>query len=175
LVDIRVSVNMSSLPFVRQNIPLSIQKILHKTGLSAEFLELEITETVIMENSNEISSTLLKLKEMGVTLAVDDFGTGYSSLHHLKELPVSELKIDKSFILNMTANDNDAVIVRSTIDMAHNLGLTVVAEGIEEKDTYDILEILRCDYGQGYLLNKPLSEEDLIDQLQSGNLKRASQ
>lgn len=98
---------------------------------------------------------LTTLRDLGVNISIDDFGTGYSSLQHLKELPVSELKIDKSFVRNMNHDDDDAIIVRSTIDFAHNLGLTVVAEGIESQEIFDVLEILGCDYGQGFHIARP--------------------
>ena len=97
---------------------------------------------------------------MGIKISVDDFGTGFSSLGYLKRLPVSELKIDKSFVTDMTRDENDAVIVRSTIDLAHNLGLTVVAEGVEDQDTWDLLQILGCDIAQGYMLSKPICATD---------------
>ena len=100
-------------------------------------------------------------------ISIDDFGTGYSSLQHLKELPVAELKIDKSFVMDMIKDEDDAVIVRSTIDLAHNLGLTVVAEGIESQDIFDILEVLGCDYGQGFHIAKPMGAKQLAAWLES--------
>ena len=99
---------------------------------------------------------------MGIAIAIDDFGTGYSSLAYLKQLPVHELKIDKSFVMSMEENDNDAVIVRSTIDLAHNLGLDVTAEGVENQDTWDTLTILGCDVSQGYFMSKPLPVDKLM-------------
>jgi EAL domain-containing protein (putative c-di-GMP-specific phosphodiesterase class I) len=105
---------------------------------------------------------------MGIALAIDDFGTGYSSLSRLRHLPVSELKIDKSFVLGMSKRDADMVIVRSTIDLGHNLGLTVTAEGIETAETLEMLKTLGCDRAQGYLLAKPLSPEDLVAWIEAG-------
>ena len=99
---------------------------------------------------------------MGIAIAIDDFGTGYSSLAYLKQLPVDELKIDKSFVMSMEENENDAVIVRSTIDLAHNLGLDVTAEGVENTDTWDTLTILGCDVSQGYFMSKPLPVDKLL-------------
>ena len=173
--ELNMSINLSARDLTNPDLPKMIHSEVEMLGIDPSRITLEITESIIMMYSQQTIDNLGKLTSTGIKLSIDDFGTGYSSLHHLKELPISELKIDKSFITNMTTNDNDAVIVRSTIDMAHNLGLTVVAEGIEQKDTFDILEILRCDYGQGYLLDRPLDEEELLDQLQSDDLKRASQ
>ncbi|MDP3123946.1 MAG: EAL domain-containing protein, partial [Thiobacillus sp.] len=107
---------------------------------------------------------------MGVTLAIDDFGTGYSSLAYLKRLPVDELKIDKSFVMDMEANDNDAVIVRSTIDLAHNLGLKVVAEGVESREAWDTLSILGCDTSQGFFMGRPMPVDKLETWLRESTL-----
>ena len=109
-----------------------------------------------MLDTESASKTLNQIDDLGVWISIDDFGTGFSSLAYLKQMPVDELKIDKSFIMNMQNNENDAVIVRSTIDLAKNLGLKVVAEGIEDKDTWDLLTILRCDYAQGFYMSKPI-------------------
>jgi EAL domain-containing protein (putative c-di-GMP-specific phosphodiesterase class I) len=103
---------------------------------------------------------------MGIRLSIDDFGTGYSSLAYLKQLPVAELKIDKSFIMSMAVNDNDAVIVRSTIELAHNIGLRVVAEGVEDRQTYEMLVVLGCDSVQGYYISRPLPPEEFTQWLQ---------
>jgi len=101
------------------------------------------------------------LNDMGVTLSIDDFGTGYSSLSYIKRLPVSELKIDKSFVMGMSVSDNDVVIVRSTIDLAHNIGFKVVAEGVEDEATYNRLIDLSCDVAQGYYISQPLLPGDI--------------
>jgi len=103
---------------------------------------------------------LNRLHDSGIEIAVDDFGTGYSSLAYLKLLPLSKLKIDKSFIMDMIKDENDAVIVLSTIDLAHNLGMQVIAEGIEEKEILELLSILGCKLGQGYFISRPISEND---------------
>lgn len=104
---------------------------------------------------------------MGITLSIDDFGTGYSSLSYLKQLPVDELKIDKSFVMEMTEDENDAVIVKATIDLAHNLGLKTVAEGVVDQKTWRYLEFLNCDIAQGYFIAKPLFAEDFTHQMLS--------
>ncbi len=114
-----------------------------------------------MSNPNDGLTILTELDRMGVKLAIDDFGTGYSSLAYLKRLPVDELKIDKSLVTDMEVNENDAVIVRSTIDLAHNLGLKVTAEGVETQEVWDLLSILGCDQSQGYYMGSPMSVEKL--------------
>lgn len=116
----------------------------------------EITESAIMDDPNHAIETLDRLHALGIRLAVDDFGTGYSSLSYLKRMPVDELKIDKSFVMGMTEHKDDETIVRSTIDLAHNMGLKVVAEGVESEEVLTRLRELRCDLVQGYHLTRPL-------------------
>jgi EAL domain-containing protein (putative c-di-GMP-specific phosphodiesterase class I) len=115
-----------------------------------------------MDDPQRAESTLNRLSERGFKLSIDDFGTGYSSLAYLKRLPVDELKIDKSFVMNMEKDEDDAKIVRSTIDLAHNLGLTVVAEGVENQLIWDKLHALHCDEAQGYFMSKPLPSEAFV-------------
>jgi EAL domain-containing protein (putative c-di-GMP-specific phosphodiesterase class I) len=122
---------------------------------------LEITESAIMDDPQRAESTLNALSSAGFKLSIDDFGTGYSSLAYLKRLPVHELKIDKSFVMAMERDADDAKIVRSTIDLAHNLGLSVVAEGIENAAVWDLLEALGCDEGQGFHMGRPLPAAEL--------------
>lgn len=129
--DITVAVNLSPRNFHDHQLAEYIARLLHERGLSPRSLEIEITETMVMGDSVNVLTALSRLSEMGVRAYIDDFGTGYSSLGHLKKLPVSGIKIDKSFVSEMTRDENDAVIVRSTIDLGHNLGLDVVAEGVE--------------------------------------------
>jgi EAL domain-containing protein (putative c-di-GMP-specific phosphodiesterase class I) len=114
-----------------------------------------------------------KLSQLGVKLSIDDYGTGFSSLAYVKQLPVDELKIDKSFVMDMIHNENDAVIVRSTIDLAHNLGLKVVAEGVDSREKQDLLEILNCDYMQGFHLGRPQTAEQLEKLLTPKAAKRS--
>jgi EAL domain-containing protein (putative c-di-GMP-specific phosphodiesterase class I) len=122
----------------------------------AEAFCLEITESAIMDDPHRALSTLNGLSGLGFRLSIDDFGTGYSSLAYLKRLPVDELKIDKSFVMSMVEDLDDAKIVRSTIDLAHNLGLTVVAEGVETAKVWDMLRDLDCDEAQGYHMGRPM-------------------
>ena len=127
-------------------------------------LTLEITEGHIMTDPMRARETLETLNMMGIALSIDDFGTGYSSLSYLKQLPVNELKIDKSFVMEMTEDENDAVIVKATIDLAHNLGLKTVAEGVVDQATWDMLESLLCDIAQGYFISPPVSAADFTKQ-----------
>jgi EAL domain-containing protein (putative c-di-GMP-specific phosphodiesterase class I) len=124
-------------------------------------LEVEVTETAVADDMKRIHQTLAELHHMGVRLAIDDFGTGYSSLAHLRKLPVDTIKIDKSFVQGLTKNEDDKAIVRATIELGHNLGLQVVAEGVEDQDTWDALSALGCDLVQGYLISRPLPAADL--------------
>jgi diguanylate cyclase (GGDEF)-like protein/PAS domain S-box-containing protein len=156
-----ISVNISARDLQEPTLPEFIACILKDHHLSPALLNLEITESALMLYTEQTFNSLMQLRDIGIKLSIDDFGTGYSSLQHLKDLPVSELKIDKSFVMHMTTNEDDAVIVRSTIDLAHNLGLEVVAEGIEDQETYDILEVLDCDCGQGFHIARPLDESRL--------------
>jgi EAL domain-containing protein (putative c-di-GMP-specific phosphodiesterase class I) len=128
--------------------------------VAARHLCLEVTESAIMEDPAHALASLQALHEMGVQLSIDDFGTGYSSLAYLKKLPVQELKIDRSFVMNLDADDNDLNIVRSTIGMAHHMGLKVVAEGVETESVAAKLKTLGCDGAQGYLFSRPLNADD---------------
>ena len=160
-LDIFLSVNLSPRNLQDAGFAERVRQSLLETGFSAGRLTLEITESAIMTDPERAGLTLKHLDQSGVRLSIDDFGTGYSSLAHLKSLPVDELKIDKSFVVDMNRDENDAVIVRSTVDLAHNLGLTVTAEGVEQHDVWDMLATLECDRAQGILLCEPLSEADM--------------
>ena len=164
---IGLSINISAQDIQNKDILNTLEVELKKNKIDPTFITIEITESSIMLYTNETAAALRKVSDLGIQVSVDDFGTGYSSLLYLKQLPVNEMKIDKSFVMHMTLNDNDAVIVKSTIDLAHNLGLKVVAEGIEDQDTADILEILACDYGQGYHIAKPMSQDEFYNWLKN--------
>ena len=142
-----------------------IEKLLLENNIPPKYLVLEITEGAVMSSPSEGIRNLHRLDKAGISLAIDDFGAGYSSLAYLKQLPVDELKIDKSFVMNMVNDDNDAVIVRSTIDLAHNLGLKVTAEGVENQDTLEILTVLGCNTSQGYFMSKPQPADRLMEWL----------
>ncbi len=158
--QLRISVNLSTRDMLDVDLPLRLDQILQRHAVLADMFCLEITESAIMDDPQRAMSILDKLSQRGFTLSIDDFGTGYSSLAYLKRLPVDELKIDKSFVMNMQEDDDDAKIVRSTIDLAHNLGLTVVAEGVENGAILAQLRELQCDEAQGYYLAKPMPQND---------------
>ena len=160
-----VAVNVSARNLLDPDFADAVAACLALAGVEPERLELEITETVLMANPARAMEVLSRLSEMGIALSIDDFGTGYSSLDYLKRLPVNVLKIDKSFVMNMAADPADAMIVRSTIDLARNLGLRVVAEGIEDQSAYDMLQSLGCHVGQGFLMSRPVSSTDLEELL----------
>ncbi|HVK32419.1 MAG TPA: EAL domain-containing protein [Burkholderiaceae bacterium] len=152
----KVSINLSTRDLLDVELPEKLDVILALHRASARGLCLEITESAIMDDPERAEATLHRLAERGFKLSIDDFGTGYSSLAYLKRLPVHELKIDKSFVMAMGRDASDAKIVRSTIDLAHGLGLTVVAEGVESAGIQSELAALRCDEAQGYHLSRPL-------------------
>ncbi len=160
-MEVGVAVNLSGRGLHDPGLPQLIARLLSEHGLPPNRLTLEITEAGLITNPQVSREALVLLHDMGVRLSIDDFGTGYSSLSQLSRLPVDEIKIDRSFVLRMMADENDAVIVRSTIELAHNLGLCVVAAGIEDENTLERLRQLSCDFGQGYLLGRPLPVGDV--------------
>lgn len=151
-----VAVNLSTRDLMDAEFPTRLRELTQRHGVPAHGLCLEITESAIMDDPQRAQHTLQALSDAGFKLSIDDFGTGYSSLAYLKRLPVDELKIDKSFVMGMTADRNDAKIVHSTVELAHNLGLSVVAEGVEDDAVLAALRQLHCDVGQGYLWSKPV-------------------
>ena len=155
-ISLVLSVNLSTRDLLDPELPQKFDALLVKHRVPAEAFCLEITESAIMDDPQRALATLNKLSGLGFKLSIDDFGTGYSSLAYLKRLPVDELKIDKSFVMSMVEDLDDAKIVRSTIDLAHNLGLTVVAEGVENAKVWDALRDLECDEAQGYHMGKPM-------------------
>jgi diguanylate cyclase (GGDEF)-like protein len=160
-IDVTVAVNLSMQNMLDLRLPNDLARLLTSWRLPAGSLELEITESTIMADHRRAQTILGRLSKMGVRLSIDDFGTGYSSLQYLQELPVDAIKIDKSFVIAMETDPGNATIVQSTVDLGHNLGLEVVAEGVEDMHTYNKLVDLGCDYAQGYFLSKPLSPEKL--------------
>jgi diguanylate cyclase (GGDEF)-like protein len=158
-----VAVNLSTRNLLDVHLPDTVGELLSRWEVPPRLLELEITESTILADPVRAMQILSRLDEMGVRLAIDDFGTGYSSLAYLKRLPVDELKIDKSFILGMEDSENDAVIVRSTIDLGRNLGLQVVAEGVETSTAWNRLASLGCDIAQGYYLSRPAPAAELTE------------
>ena len=160
---LRMAVNVSARQFRQKNLGLRIEKILAATGLDPALLELELTESAVMENPDEAVLTLRQLKQMGITLSIDDFGTGYSSLSHLKHFPIDRLKIDRSFVRHVTRDQNDATIAEAIIALAHSMQLSVVAEGIEHDEQMQFMSNRRCDIMQGYYLSRPVSAAEFGD------------
>ena len=156
-----IAINVSSNSLHDLNLPIRIKTLLDAWNISPNNLIIEITESAIMSDPKNALRTLNQIAEMGIQVSIDDFGTGYSSLTYIKKLPVQEIKIDKSFVTDMNMNENDNVIVRATIDMAHDLGLKVTAEGVEDKNTWTQLEKYGCDHAQGFYMSKPVSLLDL--------------
>ena len=158
-----VSVNLSPRQFRQRNLVELVQRILQETGLPPEYLELEITESMMMHQAEEAIAVLTQLHDLGVRLAVDDFGTGYSSLAYLKRFPVDQLKIDRSFVRDLITDQDDKSIVAAIIAMARSLDLRVVAEGVETKQHLDVLRTLACDEYQGYYFSKPIPAHDFAE------------
>ncbi|HEX2548471.1 MAG TPA: EAL domain-containing protein [Gammaproteobacteria bacterium] len=154
---VSIAVNVSAKQFKHQDLIKLVQDVLQETGMAAEYLELEITETAIMENVESAITKLIAIEKMGVKVSIDDFGTGYTSISYLKQFPISILKIDKSFIKGIPLNQNDNAIASGVIALAHSLGLLVVAEGVETNEQLQYLAEHNCDIVQGYYLSKPLS------------------
>ena len=158
--DIRIAVNISPKQFLQSNLPEVIQQALIDNQLPASSLEIEITEGA-MEDTRAALSMLQRLKELGVIISVDDFGTGYSSLNYLKSFPIDILKIDQSFVREIQINEKDAAITKTIIHLAHNLGMEVIAEGVEEKDQVQFLVSVECQKAQGYYFSRPVTAEEI--------------
>jgi EAL domain-containing protein (putative c-di-GMP-specific phosphodiesterase class I) len=154
LTGLRVSVNVSPNQFHQKNFVETVAQILAETGIDPRTLQLEITETSLIRSADHVVTRLAELKEMGLMVAIDDFGVGYSSLGYLKQLPIDMLKIDRSFVSEVSSDPDDAALVMAIITLAHNLRLKVLAEGVETEDQLRFLRLLRCDEGQGYLFGK---------------------
>jgi diguanylate cyclase (GGDEF)-like protein len=157
-----LAVNLSVRNLLEPNLVDQVARLVAQPGVPPGTLTLEITESGVMTDPEAAIAMLWGLRHIGVRLSIDDFGTGYSSLAYLKRLPVDEVKLDKSFVLNMTSDANDAAIVRSTIELAHNLGLQLVAEGVEDQETLELLAALGCDLVQGYHLARPMPADELV-------------
>jgi len=160
-LDLHVAVNLTIPDLLDLELPTVIAHLLAENGVRPDQLELEITESTILADPFRVRQVLTALNELGLRLAIDDFGTGYSSLAYLRRLPVQTIKIDRSFVLDMCDNASDATIVRSTIDLARNLGLDVVAEGVETEEAWAALRAQGCTLAQGYLISKPLPADEL--------------
>jgi EAL domain-containing protein (putative c-di-GMP-specific phosphodiesterase class I) len=158
---LRVSVNLSARQFRQENLAQTICRILAETGVPPQYLELEITESDVMENAESAIATLDELKGKGVDISIDDFGTGYSSLSYLKRFPLDILKIDRSFVRDVPANEDDAAIVGAIIALARSMDIKVVAEGVETESQADFLDRSGCDFAQGHFFSPPVPPEDV--------------
>jgi EAL domain-containing protein (putative c-di-GMP-specific phosphodiesterase class I) len=157
-----LSLNVSVRSLLDRRFPEEVEKLLSRHGVDGTALTLELTESSLMVDPEVAKKTMRHLAELGVSVAIDDFGTGYSSLAYLTDLPIGELKIDKSFVRAMGSDARNAIVVRSTIELAHNLGLRTVAEGIEDSFTFERLRALGCELAQGFHMSKPLPAASLV-------------
>jgi EAL domain-containing protein (putative c-di-GMP-specific phosphodiesterase class I) len=165
LEPIVVSVNVSARQFRQDNLVRTVAEALEVTGLDAKYLELELTESMVMHDAAQLVAMLGELKRLGVQISVDDFGTGYSSLSYLKRFPVDRLKVDRSFVEHLGTDADDATIVRAIITLGHNLGLKVVAEGVEQDDQVTFLRLNQCDEAQGFIFCRPVESAALAERL----------
>jgi EAL domain-containing protein (putative c-di-GMP-specific phosphodiesterase class I) len=160
-VKLRISVNLSARQFNAKNLLSSIRTLLKETNLSGEYITVELTETLIMQDIGYSGLVMKELKDLGISISIDDFGTGYSSLNYLRRFPIDILKIDKSFIADVTNKTDEAAIVNAIIAMAHSLKMKVIAEGVENLGQYYFLKESGCDEMQGFLLSKPMPPQEI--------------
>jgi EAL domain-containing protein (putative c-di-GMP-specific phosphodiesterase class I) len=158
-LGLKIAVNLSVRDVMNRSLPDHIHGLLTEAGVSGDALILEITETAIMSDPEAAMGVLRGLAAQGISLSVDDFGTGHSSFAYLRKLPLAELKVDKSFVLNLSQNTTDQTIVRAIVDLGHGLDLKITAEGVEDQSAYQILSDIGCDVGQGYFMSRPLTLE----------------
>ena len=162
MTDVVVAVNLSALQFKRGDIEQSVTRALEESGLDPALLELELTESILMQDTENVLATVIRLKDMGVRLSIDDFGTGYSSLAYLKRFKVDKLKIDQSFVRDLASDPDDAAIVRAVVQMARGLGLRTIAEGVEDQRVLDHLRLYHCDEAQGFLFSRPVPAGEFV-------------
>jgi EAL domain-containing protein (putative c-di-GMP-specific phosphodiesterase class I) len=167
LTAVSVAVNVSAVQFRREGFSELVRQVLLDTGLAPQYLELELTESLLLSSADVTLAVLRELKDMGLSLAIDDFGTGYSSLSYLKQFPVSKLKIDRSFVRDVALNPDDAAITTAIISMARSLNLKVIAEGVEDEAQMSFLRAHHCDEVQGYYFSKPLVADAVADKLRA--------
>jgi EAL domain-containing protein (putative c-di-GMP-specific phosphodiesterase class I) len=161
-VDLSIAVNFSAKNLQSSELADHLARLLSASGTTAEKLILEVTESAIMSDESRAPGILRKLHDQGVEIAIDDFGTGYSSFANLRRLPITEIKIDKSFVIGMAESNEDRIIVDSIVELGHKLGMHVVAEGVETLSSWRTLADLHCDLAQGYYLSRPLPADDVL-------------
>ena len=159
--EIHVGLNISARDLLQPDLPETFVRMLEAHACEARLITLEITESAVVDDPRNALANLERLRATGCSLSIDDYGTGDSSLSYVRQMPVHELKIDRSFVMNLTTHPGDEIIVRSTIELAHDMGLTVTAEGVETEDILLRLGELGCDLAQGYLVSRPLAVADL--------------
>jgi EAL domain-containing protein (putative c-di-GMP-specific phosphodiesterase class I) len=164
-LTVPVAVNVSAVQFRQDGFAELVKRVLHETGLDPHYLELELTESVLLSNADVMFEVLKDLKQIGLNLAIDDFGTGYSSLSYLRQFPVTKLKIDRTFIRDVAVNADDAAITTAIINMAKCLGLKVIAEGVEDDAQLSFLKETECDEYQGYHFSRPLDVLNVVSKL----------
>jgi EAL domain-containing protein (putative c-di-GMP-specific phosphodiesterase class I) len=169
---VSVAVNVLAIQFRQEGFCELIRRVLDETGIAPQYLELELTEGLLLANADVTFSVLKELKSLGVTLAIDDFGTGYSSFNYLRQFRVSKLKIDRSFIRDVAVNPDDAAITAAIIGMAKSLNIKVIAEGVENEEQMAFLRAHQCDEIQGYYLSKPLAADKVADKLRGDTPQR---
>jgi EAL domain-containing protein (putative c-di-GMP-specific phosphodiesterase class I) len=178
--NISIAVNLSALQFRQHDLLDQILGILEETGVCPHQLELEITESTIMDDIDAAALTMRALHCSGIRIAIDDFGTGYSSLNHLKRFPINTVKVDRTFVRDIPTDPDDAAIVGAIVSMAHNMGLKVIAEGVETEEQLEFLRTLQCDEIQGFLFSPPVTHQEAMElldlnissRLQSGSQER---
>jgi EAL domain-containing protein (putative c-di-GMP-specific phosphodiesterase class I) len=163
LPNFRLAVNMSARQFERPGLESRIREVLSQTDMEPQLLEIELTESVLMQEGDHTEALLANLSDLGVGLALDDFGTGYSSLSYLKRFPITRVKIDRCFVRDIATSGGDAAVARAVIAMAHGLGVEVVAEGIETLEQLAVLRRYHCDEGQGFLLGRPAAPSEVSE------------
>ena len=163
---VHISINISAVHIMQQDFVDNIREIVEESGVCPEWIELEVTETSLMESFDLNKKKLEELKKIGVSIHLDDFGTGYSSLNYLTSLPIDRVKIDKSFVDAMRQSEKDSKIIKTIIKLAHNIGLQVVAEGVEDREQFDLLHSYNCELLQGYYISKPVNYKQIIFTLQ---------
>ena len=174
LPRLRVAINLSPVQFRKQNMRELVIDILRESALDPELLELELTETILMQNADAVAAELRELRKLGVSFSIDDFGTGYSSLAYVKSFPVDRLKIDQCFIRNLSTDPNDAAIVRAVINLGHSLGIEVIAEGVDSAEQVTMLRAEGCEEAQGFFFSTPVPAEDFIALVRQDNARARS-
>src|SRR5690606_18764016 len=173
--QVSVSVNLSARDLLQADLPERFCAMLARHGCAAGWITLEITESAVLDDPGKALANLERLRATGCQLSIDDYGTGYSSLSYVRQMPVQEMKIDRSFVMNLLTQPDDEIIVRSTIELAHNMGLVVTAEGVESEAVLDRLGVLGCDLAQGYFIGKPMAAVELVAWMDSSPWARGGQ